>query len=674
MELEVNRNQLIRLAQSGDKDAKYQLGRLAEDAGQVDEAKKWFHEAAAAGSPAAMNAIGLLAHSAGDLQRARNWYEKAANNGYSMALNNLGTISEDPKEARKWFEAGVKAGNSLAMFNLGLILLESGEEKQSLDLFLASAKLGDSNAMAQLGLTEEEAGNLEEARSWYMRAAELENSQAMYNLGVLNHDQGDISEAKKWYESALQAGNLWPLNNLGRIAEAEGDVTTANSLYIKAAENGNPVAMTNLGIFAEESENLSEAIKWYEQAAALDQPDAMYQLGKIASSTGDVDQARIWWEKAAAIGHESSIDALRFAETANMDSGTQEINIDDEFSDLNGFGNWEWIEVLEAFANDNQEELEEIKDSYPGAFEIFVSLREYGLFEIWAEWGSNLEFGRGCEETQSDFLAGLDREEEIEDESGVSYISGEDLPDWETWQRLSVREEYLPSSGDDRYAFNIEGGVCAISGKAPQLFLESDVESESKILSDVSGIDCQIHESSDDCYDNKCEASLITIGSGLGDGYYRAVAFNNRSGDIECVLTYFSYNWEHVESKLILGKGTIGTKGDGTLVGNLEDQIPIYLGQIKSDGSLNFGDREAWSEAGSGDDFKIASMVVPADEYLALAWIDALSFEPDDMRVFIVGLYRGEMKQHYLNLMDEFPVMKTFADEHLDFARNLGDY
>jgi TPR repeat protein len=672
--LEVNRNQLIKLAQSGDKDARYQLGRLAEDAGQIDEAKKWFHEAAAAGSPAAMNAIGLLAHTAGDLQRARNWYEKAANNGYSMALNNLGTISEDPKEARKWFEAGVKAGNSLAMFNLGLILLESGEEKQSLDLLLASAKLGDSNAMAQLGLMAEEAGNLEEARSWYLRAAELENSQAMYNLGALNHDQGDISEAKKWYESALQAGNLWPLNNLGRIAEVEGDVTTANSLYMKAAENGNPTAMTNLGIFAEESGNLSEAIKWYEQAAALDQEDAMFHLGKIASSTGDEDQAKIWWEKGAALGHDGSIDALRFAEEQYLDRGAEEMSIDEEFSELNGFGTWEWTEVLEAFVNDNQEELEEIKDSYPRTFEVFESLREYGLFEIWAEWGSNLEFGRGREETQSDFLAGLDREEEIEYEGGVSYISGEDLPDWETWQRLSVQEEYLPSSDNDRYVFNVEGGVCAISGKAPQLFLESDVETESQLLVDTSGIECHLHETSDECYQNKCEASLITIGSGLGDGYYRAVAFNSRSGDIECVMTYFSHNWEHVESKLILGEGTIGTKDDGTLVGNLEDHIPIYLGEIKSDGSLNFGDRWAWSEAGRGDDFKVASIAVPADEYLALGWIHALSFEPDNMRVFTVGLYRGEMKQHYLNLMEEFPVMKTFADEHLDFARNLGDY
>lgn len=365
-----------------------------------------------------------------------------------------------------------------------------------------------------------------------------------------------------------------------------------------------------------------------------------------------------------------AIDDSSYSDQRNIVEA--ENTAEEEIADLNGYGYWKWIELLDAFVSGDEEDLEEFEESYPRTLEIFENLREFELFEIWAEWASNLEFGRGCEETQSDFLSGLDREEEIEDENGVSYLSGEDLPDWETWQRLSVQEEYLPSSDDDRYVFNIEGGVCAISGKAPQLFLESDVETESELLVDTSGIDCHLHETSDECYQNKCEASLITIGSGLGDGYYRAVAFNNRSGDIECVMTYFSYNWEHVESKLILGEGTIGTKDDGTLVGNLEDQIPIYLGEIKSDGSLNFGDRWAWSEAGRRDDYKVASIEVPVDEYLVLGWIDALTFDPDDIRVFIVGLYRGEMKQYFLNLMEEFPVMKTFADEHLDFARNLG--
>jgi TPR repeat protein len=660
----MNERQLLKLAQSGDKDAKYQLGRLAEDAGQMDEAKKLFHEAAAAGSPAAMNAIGLLAHTAGDLQRARNWYEKAANNGYSMALNNLGTISEDPKEARKWFEAGVKAGNSLAMFNLGLILQESGEEKQSSDLFLASAKLGDSNSMVQLGILAEEADDLERARSWYLRAVELENSQAMYNLGLLDQNLGDLAGAKKLYERALEAGNLWPLNNLARIAEVEGDMIKAVSLYREAAENGDATAMTNLGILEEESGNLSEAIKWYEQAAALDYLDAMFQLGKIASSSGDADQARTWWGKAGALGHEGSIDALEQNDQDQTNTDSVGDSDENDEVELDGCQREEWIEVIETFVSGGDDELQEIQVTYPRTFEAFVNLREYGLFEIWAEWSANLDFGRGEDEAMWDFLS----VEILYDENGNEIDFDSER------QRLSVQAEYLPSADDDRYVFNIEGGVCAISGKAPQLFLKTDVETESKILKDVSGIDCQLHESSDDCYNNKCEASLITIGSGLGDGYYRAVAFNNLLGDIECVMTYFSYNWEHVESKLIFGEGTIGTKDDGTLIGNLENHIPIYLGEIKSDGSLNFGDQWAWSEAGRGEDFKIVSISVPADEYLVLGWIEALSLDPNGVRVFTVGLYRGEMKQHYINLMEEFPVMKTFADEHLDFARNLGNY
>jgi hypothetical protein len=193
----------------------------------------------------------------------------------------------------------------------------------------------------------------------------------------------------------------------------------------------------------------------------------------------------------------------------------------------------------------------------------------------------------------------------------------------------------------------------------------------------TTGSDCQLHSDSKDCYINKCEASLITVPSGFGDGVYRVAAFNNSSGDIECVLAYFfhPFAWDYVESKLIFGERTIGSIiRDDKLVGNLEDHIPIYLGEIKSAGSLNFGDRWAWSEAGCGDDYRIASIAVPADEYLVLGWIEALSFDPESMKVFIVGLYRGEMKEYYSNLMEQFPVIKTFADEHLDVNRNLGDY
>jgi len=54
---------------------------------------------------------------------------------------------------------------------------------------------------------------------------------------------------------------------------------------------------------------------------------------------------------------------------------------------------------------------------------------------------------------------------------------------------------------------------------------------------------------------------------------------------------------------------------------------------------------------------------VPGDEYLVLGWIEALSFDPENVHVFTVGLYRNEMRAYDLNLMEEFPVMKSFANK-----------
>jgi hypothetical protein len=435
------------------------------------------------------------------------------------------------------------------------------------------------------------------------------------------------------------------------------------------------------------------AASWLLQGSFYGDPDCRTELDRYEGYTSDPGWLKDWLiqriQYQAAADFEDGRLTFPFSqsnsenyksegnptvEVSEIDaSGANDFNdlMGDEQDDveLDGCQTEEWVEVIEAFVSGDDNEIQEIQDNYPRTFEAFVNLRECGLFEIWAEWSANLEFGKGEDETQYDFLRTRQYWHQFRDAEGE--MGDEEETDFD-WQRLSVQEEYLPSSDDDRYVFNIEGGVCAISGKAPQLsVVKHQDETESKLLIDTSGIKCQFHETPDECYSNKCEASLITIGSGLGDGYYRAVAFDNLLGDIECVMTYFSHNWEHVESKLIFGEGTIGTKDDGTLIGNLENHIPIYLGEIKSDGSLNFGDQWAWSEAGRGEDFKIVSISVPADEYLVLGWIEALSLDPNNVRVFNVGLYRNEMKTYYLNLMEEFPVMKTFADEHLDFARNF---
>jgi len=490
------------------------------------------------------------------------------------------------------------------------------------------------------------AGKSQECANIWMDLADYGHLDSIEQLVYIFLDQKEFEEVARLIDCAKNPNEPIILYLKARLIEERDGVDAAMDSFKTAAEAGNPNSYLFLLEVAIEAQSIE---------------DAKFCLSKLAEHSeffGISSNPTSYYQELKERAEEL-IAKLEAAEESEFHD-----NYDDDEVELDGCQREEWIEVIETFVSGGDDELQEIQDTYPRTFEAFVNLREYGLFEIWAEWSANLEFGRGEEETIWDFLS----VEVLYDENGNEIDSDIDR------QRLSIQEEYLPSSDDDRYVFNIEGGVCAISGKAPQLILESDPETESKILRDVSGIDCQLHESSDDCYINKCEASLITIGSGLGDGYYRAAAFDNLSGDIECVMTYFSYNWEHVESKLILGKGTIGTKSNGTLIGNLENYIPIYLGEIKSDGSLNFGDRWAWSEAGRGEDFKIVSISVPADEYLVLGWIEALSLDPNDVRVFTVGLCRGEMKQHYLNLMEEFPVIKTFADEHLDFNRNLGDY
>jgi hypothetical protein len=498
-----------------------------------------------------------------------------------------------------------------------------------------------------------------------------------FQEGVKLWNSGKTQECVDIWIDLCVYGHLDSIEQLFYIFLDQKDFEEAAS-FIDCAKNPNvPIILYLKARLIEERDGLDAAIESFKAAAEAGNPNSCLFMFEVSIEQQNIEDAKIFLTRLAkhseylgSLANPTSYEELKekveelIAKIEAAEESEFHDDYDDDELELDGSQSEEWVEVIEAFVSGDDNEIQEVQDTYPRTFEAFMNLRECGLFEIWAEWSANLEFGRGEEETMWDFLS----IEYLEDENGdeIDY-DGER-------QRLSLQEEYLPSSDDDRYVFNIEGGVCAISGKAPQLFLESDVEIESKILRDVSGIDCQLHESSDDCYNNKCEASLITIGSGLGDGYYRAAAFDNLSGDIECVMTYFSYNWEHVESKLIFGKGTIGTKSNGTLIGNLENHIPVYLGEIKSDGSLNFGDKWAWSEAGRGEDFKIVSISVPADEYLVLGWIEALSLDPNNVRVFSVGLYRGEMKQYYLNLMEEFPVIKTFADEHLACNRNLGDY
>lgn len=524
-------------------------------------------------------------------------------------------------------------------------------------LFTLGMKAKEMDEKFQEGVDLWNQGKSQECANIWMDLADFGHLDSIEQLVYIFLDQKEFEEVTRLIDCAKNPNEPLILYLKARLIQERDGVDAAMNSFKTAAEAGNPNSYLFLLEVAIEIQSIE---------------DAKFCLSKLAehSEFFETPSGPANYYKELKERVEELIAKLEAAEESEFHDDNDD---DDDDSELNGLPREVWEEVIHAFISGDDDERQEIQDTYPQTFETFVNLKEYGLFEIWSEWSANLELGQ--DEAQYDFLTTRQYWHQYRDAEGE--MDDEEETD-NDWQRLSVQEEYLPSSDDDRYVFNIEGGVCAITAKTPKMGLsKNNDEINDESFGNTTGIDCQLHSDSKDCYINKCEASLITVPSGFGDGVYRVAAFNNSSGDIECVLAYFfhPFAWDYVESKLIFGERTIGSIiRDDKLVGNLEDHIPIYLGEIKSAGSLNFGDRWAWSEAGCGDDYRIASIAVPADEYLVLGWIEALSFDPESMKVFIVGLYRGEMKEYYSNLMEQFPVIKTFADEHLDVNRNLGDY
>jgi tetratricopeptide (TPR) repeat protein len=80
------------------------LGWLAEQRGDRQEAERWYRQAAGAGNARAMNNLGWLAEQRGDRQEAERWYRQAAGAGNARAMNNLGWLAEQQEVVSRLVE------------------------------------------------------------------------------------------------------------------------------------------------------------------------------------------------------------------------------------------------------------------------------------------------------------------------------------------------------------------------------------------------------------------------------------------------------------------------------------------------------------------------------------------------------------------------------------------
>ena len=342
-------------AETGHRDAVYNLGVLYELRGDLTEAGAWYRRAAGTGDTDAMTNLGILFAQNRNLDDAATWYRQAVNNGNADAMHNLGVVFEQqgkPDKALALYRLAAGIGHTDAMYNLGLLIdrrldlekarlrgaIEEGratglddlqfQSKRDRDPYEAegwyrrAAREGHTSAMYNLGCLLSHDKDLREAKYWFQHAADKGHTDAMYNLGnllmleqerdhgpklvnrqrhALTVHEGDHDEADAWYRRAADKGDADAMYNLTILLEQRGNLDEVEVWFRRlrqAADDGDAAAMTNLGIMAEHRGDLAEAQTWYGQAVEARDSAAMYEVGNLLQSRGEFDEAQDWYRRA----------------------------------------------------------------------------------------------------------------------------------------------------------------------------------------------------------------------------------------------------------------------------------------------------------------------------------------------------------------------------------------
>ena len=284
---------LARLAADSPKLARwmYQLGRLAQDRGDYDEATRQYQRA--------LNTFERL----GDWARMANSYHQ---------LGTVAYLRADYDEAARQYQRaldirerlGDQAGMASTYHQLG-VLAQNREDhdeaarqyQRALDI---RERLGDQAGMAstyhQLGVLAQNREDHDEAARQYQRALDIRErlgdqagmASTYHQLGVLAQNREDHDEAARQYQRALD------------IRERLGDQAGMASTYHQ------------LGVLAQNREDHDEAARQYQRALDIrerlgDQAgmaSTYHQLGTLENERGSpMTEAVTWHVKALVIRH-----------------------------------------------------------------------------------------------------------------------------------------------------------------------------------------------------------------------------------------------------------------------------------------------------------------------------------------------------------------------------------
>lgn len=304
----------------------YEDGLTAYEAGQYETARKIWEPVADSGDPDAQYGLGRL-YEIGpgeirrDYVRAAEWYRKAAAQGIASAQNNLGLmylegrgVPQDPRKAAVFWRAAVEKDHAIAQYNLGLIHFK-GEgvrndraEAERLIRGAAESGLGDAQyAMGQIKrMGFSNGASPAEALHWYQLAAAKGHAEAERQAQALRQ-AGVTAEAPALVAPALVTPGP---------GSAADPLPLATSMEPAARPSASAAPSIKTGPVV--------SIPLSREAAAIEMAKPAAPAARLSSDRGPKGRYRVWLGTMRSESRATSVlseTASRFSDVLSQTQG-----------------------------------------------------------------------------------------------------------------------------------------------------------------------------------------------------------------------------------------------------------------------------------------------------------------------------------------------------------------
>lgn len=247
----------------------------------INKAQKEYEKLAERGDEEAQYMLGRCYYDNNDHNNAMKWWRKAADQGQTDAMIELGKAALSCTEKIKWFTTPATEGYKEAEYRLGMAYLEK-EDSESLD----------------------------KAESWFQKANEHGVENAQRELAAIALKRQNYEQAFTLYTSAVASGESVPQETLIILGDMFFNGTNgvarnyehALQCYQIVAKNGNEYAKERIADYhyygyGKTPENKNVAMQMYRELK-YPKNDLIYRIAiYLLSEKNDTTEAAIWLQK-----------------------------------------------------------------------------------------------------------------------------------------------------------------------------------------------------------------------------------------------------------------------------------------------------------------------------------------------------------------------------------------